>query len=282
MRIKLPLLSLMIGSLIYTFSLAASAVKLPPPKQSWIPLFNGKDLKGWEVYISFQPETNDFNLKSRHSPRGVGQDPKQVFSVVDGLLRISGEEWGGLTTKQEFERFHLTMEMKWGEKKWPPREQAKRDSGILYFAVGEHGAQSKHWMRSHEFQIQEGDLGDYHSLDGVTVSAHVSEANEGDWKFYRYDPKQPIKRRIASRILKLGDYEKPHGEWNTLEIIADGKTLIHKVNGKEVFRGFYSEAPVNGQYTPLVRGKIQLQSEGAEVFFRNIQIRHLVKSAEYY
>ena len=282
MTIKFPMLGLMAASMIYIFSHCVAAVTLPPPKQTWKTLFNGKDLTGWEVYVSYQPESNDYNLKSKLTPRGPGQDPKQVFSVVDGMLRVSGEEWGGLTTLESFERFHLTMEMKWGEKKWPPREQAKRDSGILYFAVGPHGAESNHWMRSHEFQIQEGDFGDYHSLDGVTVSANVSDANEGDWKFYRYDPTQPLKPRIASRILKQGNYEKPHGEWNTLDVIADGKTMIHKVNGQEVLRVFYSEEPVNGQYTPLVRGKIQIQSEGAETFFRNIRIRNLGKSAEYY
>lgn len=274
--------SVFLAGLLGVISPLLMAFPAPSPKYGWISLFNGHDLKGWEVYISYQPETNDFNLKSKLTPRGVGQDPKQVFSVVDGTLRVSGEEWGGLTTLNEFEYFHLSVEVKWGEKKWPPREDAKRDSGILYFAVGPQGAQSNHWMRSHEFQIQEGDFGDYHSLDGVTVDAQVSDANEGDWKFYRYDPKQPLKRHIASRILKLGDYEKPYGEWNTVEIIADGKTLIHRVNGHEVLRVFHSEQTEKGKSVPLMRGKIQIQSEGAEVFYRNIQIKNLSKPAESY
>jgi hypothetical protein len=283
MRIKKPLIAqLVIGSMLFTFSQLLVALSLPAPKPGWKSLFNGTDLQGWEVYVSYQPETNQFNLKSKHTPRAVGQDPLKVFSVVDGALRVSGEEWGGITTRAEYESFHLMLEVKWGEKKWPPRENAKRDSGILYFAVGPHGAQSDHWMRSHEFQIQEGDFGDYHSLDGVTVDAHVSDANEGDWKFYRYDPQQPMTRRIATRILKRGDYEKPLGEWNTLEILADGKTLIHKVNGQEVLRAFHSEQQENGKNSPLVRGKIQIQSEGAEVFFRNIRIRQLSKPAEHY
>lgn len=248
----------------------------------WQSLFNGRDLQGWEAYISYQPETNAHDLKSKHKPRGVGQDPKQVFSVVDGLLRVSGEEWGGLTTDAEFENFHLSMDMKWGEKKWPPRLDAKRDSGILYFAAGPHGAQSDHWMRSHEFQIQEGDCGDYHSLDGVGVDASVGPANEGNWHFYRYDPSLPLTRDIAARILKRGDYEKPSGEWNTLEVIADGHTLIHKVNGHEVLRAHNSWQLSGGRKLPLVRGKIQIQSEGAEVFYRHIRIRSLDKPAAEY
>lgn len=248
----------------------------------WKSLFNGKDLSGWETYVSFQPETNEYNLVSKHKPRGVNNDPKKVFSVVDGLLRVSGEEWGGITTLEDFENFHLKFDVKWGDKKWHPRTDARRDSGVLYFAVGPQGAQSAHWMRSHEFQVQEGDSGDYHSLDGVIIDVHAGDANEGDWKFYAYDPKGPLRKDIAARVLKLGLYEKPHGEWDTMEIITDGKTLIHKVNGHEVFRGFNSREKVDGKYVPLTRGKLQIQSEGAEVFYRNILIKPLDKPAANY
>lgn len=246
----------------------------------WQSLFNGRDLTGWETWISYQPESNDYGKPSTQTPRGLNQDPKKVFAVVDGTLRVSGEEWGGVSTLQEFEKFHLRFEVKWGDKKWPPRLEAKRDSGILYYAVGPHGAENKHWLRSHEFQIQEGDCGDYHSLDKVTVDANVGDANEGDWKFYRYDPKLPLKKDIAARIWKYGthekiNYEEPNGEWNLMEVIADGQTLVHKVNGHEVLRVYNSQHTVDGKKVPLTKGKIQIQSEGAEVFYRNIEIKSL-------
>ncbi|MBU2985094.1 DUF1080 domain-containing protein [Saccharophagus degradans] len=244
-------------------------------QQGWQSLFNGKNLDGWEPYVSFQPETNEYLLVSKHTPRGINNDPKGVFSVVDGLLRVSGEEWGGLTSHAEFERFHLMFDIKWGDKKWPPRLGVVRDSGLLYYAVGPHGAQSSHWMRSHEFQIQEGDCGDYHSLDGALIDVHAGNANQGDWHFYRYDPSLPLQKNISSRVLKLGNYEKPHGEWNTMEVIADGKTLIHKVNGKEVFRAFNSRQKQGDEIKPLLKGKLQIQSEGAEVFYKNIKIKKL-------
>ncbi len=272
-------LGLSLSGLIATCGILSSTAALAG---EWKSLFNGKDLSGWETYVSFQPETNDYNLVSKHKPRGVNNDPKKVFSVVDGLLRVSGEEWGGITTLEEFENFHLSFDVKWGEKKWHPRTDARRDSGILYFAVGPHGAQSAHWMRSHEFQVQEGDSGDYHSLDGVIIDVHAGDANEGDWKFYAYDPKAPLRKDIAARVLKLGLHEKPHGEWDTMEVISDGKTLIHKVNGHEVFRGFNSREKVDGKYVPLARGKLQIQSEGAEVFYRNIRIKSLDKPAADY
>ncbi|MBB3221097.1 3-keto-disaccharide hydrolase [Pseudoduganella umbonata] len=240
---------------------------------AWKPLFNGKDMSGWTTWVSMQP-TSD-NMKTPTTIRGANNDPKKVFSVVDGMLRVSGEEWGGVHTVGEYANFHLKFDVKWGEKKWFPRLDAPRDSGLLYYGVGPEGAQSGHWMRSHEFQIQEGDCGDYHSLDGVTVDARVGDANQGDWKFFRYEPALPLRTGLAARILKKGNYEKPSGEWNTMEVIADGKTLIHIVNGHEVFRGENSLQKVDGKTVPLARGKFSIQSEGAETFYRNIMVKQL-------
>lgn len=240
---------------------------------AWTPLFNGKDLSGWTTWISMQPITE--NMKAPTSVRGLNRDPRQVFTVVDGMLRVSGEEWGSISTVGEYENFHLKFEFKWGGKKWPPRLSAPRDSGVLYYATGPEGAQSGHWMRSHEFQLQEGDCADYHSLDGVTVDAHVGNASQGDWKFYRYDPTLPLRTGLAARILKLRDVEKPSGEWNTMEVLADEKTLIHIVNGHEVFRAANSRQMVDGKLVPLVRGKFSIQSEGAEAYFRNFQVKPL-------
>lgn len=254
---------------------AVLALHLPlqAAEPGWTQLFNGKDLGGWRTWISMQP-TSD-NMKAPTSVRGLDQDPRGVFSVVDGMLRVSGEEWGAVSTVAEYENFHLRFEFKWGTKKWFPRLDAPRDSGLLYYAVGPEGAQSGHWMRSHEFQLQEGDCADYHSLDGVTVDAHVGDARQGDWKFYRYDPALPLRSGLAARILKRGNHEKPSGEWNTMEVIADGKTLIHIVNGHEVLRVENSRQRVDGQMVPLARGKFSIQSEGAEAYYRNIEVKPL-------
>ncbi|WP_296953307.1 DUF1080 domain-containing protein [uncultured Massilia sp.] len=263
-----------LGVLTAAFSLGAP---LHAADKGWTPLFNGKDLSGWTTWISMQP-TSD-NMKMPTSTRGLNQDPRKVFTVVDGMLRVSGEEWGAVSTVGEYENFHLKFEFRWGDKTWAPRLGAPRDSGLLYYAVGPEGAQSGHWMRSHEFQLQEGDCADYHSLDGVTVDAHVGDANQGNWKFFRYDPALPLRTGLAARILKRGNYEKPSGEWNTMEVIADGKTLIHIVNGHEVLRVENSRQVVDGRSVPLERGKFSIQSEGAEAFYRNIQVKPLTGPA---
>lgn len=242
----------------------------------WTSLFNGRDLSGWTTWVSMQPASPNMQATS---VRGLNKDPRHVFSVVDGMLRVSGEEWGAVSTVGQYQDFHLKFEFKWGRTKWAPRLDTVRDSGLLYYAVGPEGAQNGHWMRSHEFQLQEGDCGDYHSLDGVLVDAHVGDANEGDWKFYRYDPALPLRTDLHARILKRGNFEKPSGEWNTMEVIADGKTLIHVVNGHEVLRVENSRQTEGGKVVPLARGKFSLQSEGSEAYFRNIQVKPLVGPA---
>src|SRR5262245_59938745 len=83
-------------------------------------LFNGRDLDGWEPYVG--PPGRD------QPPYGLNNDPKRVFSVVevDGApaIRVSGEMFGALTTRAEYENYRLRLEYKWGTKRWPPRQNS--------------------------------------------------------------------------------------------------------------------------------------------------------------
>src|SRR5437868_12100916 len=133
-----------------------------PQKEEWTALFNGRDLDGWDTWLGKPYKGTE--------PVGLNKDPKGVYSVVtvDGkpAIRITGEIFGAITTKKEYENYHVRLQFKWGEKKWPPRENAVRDSGLLYHCVGPHGAAGSNWMRSQECQIQEKDCGDYWSVAG--------------------------------------------------------------------------------------------------------------------
>ena len=78
-------------------------------------LFNGNDLKGWDTYIG--PPLDDAGKKLSEVPVGLNNDPGRVFSVVqqnaEKVIRISGESWGGLSTKKEYADFHLQLLFKW-------------------------------------------------------------------------------------------------------------------------------------------------------------------------
>jgi hypothetical protein len=244
--------------------------------ETWMPLFNGKDLDGWDTWLGKPHKGKDIV--------GLNKDPSNVYMVVEAdgqpAIRISGEIWGALTSKKEYENYHLKADFKWGEKKWPPRDKTVRDSGLLYHCVGKHGAANTYWMRSQECQIQEKDCGDYWSVAGAIVDVE-GERKDGKgpviYKKGGYKYTVPSKQSGGNRIVKNPDNEKPTGQWNTIELLTVGQTSVHIVNGKVVMVLTGSRHPVDGKEEPLTKGKIQLQAEGAEVFYRNIAVRPLSK-----
>lgn len=222
---------------LFSFAIVAMLTvggRLPALADEPVKLFNGKDLSGWSIYV-------------RHNEKGVDprKDTKGIFKVEDGVIHISGEEFACLTTDKEYENYHLKLEFKWGEKRWKPRETAKRDSGLLYHCTGP----DKVWTKSVECQIQETDCGDFYMVDGT--SAVIGGKREP---------------RFSK---KLKDSEKPNGQWNTVEVICQGDTVKHIVNGEVVGEATGLSLDKEGK-KPLTRGRILLQSEGAEVYYRNV------------
>lgn len=253
-------------------------IELNEPKVDWEYLLNGKDLKGWDTYLGpqFPPDSED---RTGVAPLGLNVDPKQTFTMVreDGApaLRISGEHFGGISTVQEFENYHLQLQFKWGKKKWHPRLNAKMDSGLLYHANGEHGVDWGFWMQSQEFQIQEGDCGDYWAIAGAGFDVPSVEHGADDWI---YDQQGEVRTFIdkgpnGRHCARSANHENPAGQWNTLDLYCLGDTAVHVVNGRTVMVLYRSRHPEGAVMAPLKKGKIQLQSEGAEVFYRNIRVR---------
>jgi len=246
----------------------ASSAVADEKKGGWTSLFNGRDLTGWETWLA---------------PHGLNVDPTHVFTVVqvDGkpAIRISGEMFGALTGQEEYGDFHLRLEFKWGEKKWPPRENVVRDSGILYYAVGEHGASpNKAWMRSLECQVQEHDVGDYWGVAGALVDVagerRIPDGGKDPVVYFKKGAPALTVEGPTPRAIKAFDNEHPTGAWNTVEVLCLRGTCVHAVNGKVnlVLTSPRQPAPAGGN-EPLTKGRLQLQTEGAEVFYRNIQIR---------
>jgi hypothetical protein len=256
-------------------SLLAPPTDAGGKQDGWKVLFNGKDLSGWDTWLGRPSKDKDIV--------GLNTDPKGVYSVVtaDGqpAFRITGEIWGALTTKEEFSDYHFKLEFKWGEKRWPPRDKTVRDSGLLYHCVGPHGAQGTFWMRSQELQIQEKDCGDYWSVAGAIVDVEGERKEDKGAVIYKKGGMKftvPSKG-IGNRIIKSPDNEKKTGEWNSIELYCLGGTSVHVVNGKVNMVLTNSRHVEGGKEVPLTKGKIQLQSEGAEVYYRHIAIKTITK-----
>ncbi len=232
-------------------------------------LFDGKSLAGWEVYLRAASDTTP--------PPGLNNDPDHVFSVaaVDGspCIRVSGETFGGLSTVEEFSNYHLRLQFKWGEAKTTAFRDRKRDSGLLYHAVGPHGVDAGSWMRSQEFQIQETDCGDYWGVAGGSFDIPSVQNDKGEWVYspsgalLTFNETSPQGRRC----IKSRDMEKPHGEWNQLDLYCYGDSSVHVLNGEVVMRLYHSAQVDSRGKRPLTKGKFQIQSEGCEIFFRGIE-----------
>ena len=261
--------------------------------ESWRPLFNGKDFSGWETYLSKPFHTWDVPGLKRGTngnylePIGKNRDPLKVFTVetVDGqpAIHVSGQGFGTLTTTETFTNYHLRLQVKWGERRWASRTNAVRDAGLLYFVHGEPGYRSESWPRSVEFQIQEHDLGDLYAIaTQITVPARKEIQGTNNRTFYFYDPNGgPVlfveKKPIGNRCRHSVDAEKPRGEWNTLDLICFNGDSLHIVNGQVMMRLHNAQRLDGAEPAPLTSGAISLQTEGAEVFYRNVEIQPIEK-----
>src|SRR5262249_16423321 len=158
----------------------------------------------------------------------------------------------------EYGNYHLKLEFKWGKKKWFPRENDVRDSGLLYHCVGPHGAAGTYWMRSQECQIQEKDCGDYWSVAGAIVDVEGERpGGKRDIVYKKGGSKFTVPSKgTGSRIIKSPDNEKPSGQWNAIELLTVGPTSVLVVNGKVVMILTNSRHMVEGKEAPLTRGKI--------------------------
>lgn len=256
-----------------------------PAAEAWKPLFNGRNLDGWEMFMAVpDPSWNVPGLKRDASgrylePIGKNHDPLHVFTVetVAGrpAIHVSGQGFGVITTKESFANFHVRLQMKWGERKWGYKLNKPRDAGLLYFVQGEPGFDHGTWPRSVEFQIQEHEIGDLYALGTqITVRARP----EG--RLWLYDPKgQPTlfvqRLPVGNRCVKHGDPEKPRGEWNTLDLYCFGSDSVHVVNGVVVMRLQQAQRLDGPEPRPLNGGRISLQTEGAEVYYRDVEITPL-------
>jgi len=229
-------------------------------------LFNGRDLSGFTSWLK-ESGTND---------------PNRVFRVTDGAIHITGQGAGYLATRDAYRDYRLSVEYKWGER--TDGSKFVRNSGILLHAVGPDGAVGGTWMTSLEVQLAQGCEGDFIVIRGkdahgqpiaATLTSNTRLESDGRTRWSqsgqrtKYGGKQfwwsnhqvDFKELLDTR--GVNDVASPVGQWTKVECICTGDKVSVKINGTLV-NECYDVFPSSG--------KILLQNESNEVYFRNIEL----------
>jgi 3-keto-disaccharide hydrolase len=256
-----------------SLAVAASIVGAEPvvPRQP-ISLFNGKDFTGLRTWLK---ETQR-------------EDPRKVFRAEEEIIHVSGEGSGYVATESEYRNYHLAVEFLWGQR--TNGGKYVRNSGILLNITGPDGGAGGSWPSCIECQLAQGCVGDLIVIRGkddtgetipVQVAAETELAADGRrhrwkaggelktfppargqlwWSRHDWDFKEFLDTRGKE------DVESPPGEWTRVECIAAGGRLTIIVNGQKV-----NEC----QNVFPTAGRIALQCEGFEVYFRKFELQPL-------
>lgn len=270
--------SQMIALVVLMSALPASFAHAEPPKPGpaiqpteVIKLFDGKSLDSFYTFMK----------DSQY------EDPRNIFSVTDGLLHISGDGFGGLVSKKAYRDYHCVLEYRWGSKTWQSRKERTKDSGLLIHSNGPDGGYRGIWMPSLEVQIIEGGVGDFIMVTGndadgnpmpMSITCEVARDRDGEVIWSPGGTKETFNLKNRRRINWFGrdpdwedvlgfrgrqDADSPGQQWTRIDTICDDDHVEVFVNGVKVNEAF-DVSPASGQ--------LQLQTELAELFVRRCDL----------
>ncbi|MGF7139471.1 3-keto-disaccharide hydrolase [Roseimarinus sediminis] len=233
-----------------------------PRTGEWYPLFNGKDLKNWDI---------------KFTNHELGENYKNTFSVEDGLLKVSYDNWdtyepvfGHLIYKGDFSHYRLRAEYRFvGEQIAGGPEWAARNNGLMIHCQAAKSIPlDQAFPVSIEVQLLGGDgINERSNMNVCTPGTHILLNGE----------------RMTQHCIdsKAKTY---HGEqWVSVEVEVRGAEIIrHLIDGEVVLE--YSQPQLDAddpQYekllpadgNPLLKnGSIALQAESHPTQFRKVEI----------
>lgn len=199
------------------------------------------------------PEFRDlFNGKDLTGWINVNTAP-DTWKVKDGLLVCSGHPIGVMRSDRQYENFILHIE-------WRHMEPGG-NSGVFLWSAARPGEKNR-LPDGLEVQMLELEWPELHKKDGVTppvAYVHGELFGVGGVKTMPDNPRGERSKSIENRCLGRGN-------WNTYDVVAVDGVVKLSVNGKFV----------NGiSRASQKKGYLCLESEGAEIHFRNIKIMEL-------
>jgi len=197
----------------------------------YIRLFNGSDIESWNHVLADSSISRD-----------------KVWKVEQGMIKCSGDPIGVLYAGPDATDFHLVVEYRWAP-------GAKPGNSGIFSRIEEPVTALP---RAIELQLKHGDAGHVLGLKGKPVSA------PGQPRYFEVKA-HPVAGDISG-TRRLGDAEKPPGEWNRVEILACGPKYTVWLNGQliNIAEGVH-----------VSKGKVGIQSEGGEIHFRKMEFTPL-------
>jgi hypothetical protein len=236
----------------------------------WIALFNGRNLDGWYTFLQ------------KH---GKNSDPDHIITIEDGAIHLyknaadgTNVVMGYIGTEKEYGNYHFRLQYRWGPKKFEPRYKLKRDAGLYYHILGDDAV----WPRALQFQIEQTNVGDLIALHGFAVDTSIDpKTRSAEIPTFQGLAQGGEARVLGGRGIGYqrhlaGDFELD--DWNTAEVVARGDTTVHILNGHVVNEGKnvrMVEAGKPDTSRPITQGRIALEIEAAEIYFRNVEIRKI-------
>lgn len=170
-------------------------------------------------------------------------DPAKIWTISDGVIHCEGSVPGYLLTEKEYDNYVLRFQWR-----FPPGSRGG-NSGAFVHVVGPDMI----WPKGIEAQLQHQQAGDFWLVGGAKLKVDEERHDPRNVRhYYRYKSEEKI--------------EKPIGDWNQYEITCDQNNIKLVINGHLVNVGTEGE---------LSKGRILLQSEGAPIEFRNIELQRL-------
>ena len=178
---------------------------------------------------------------------------EDTWKVRDGLLICSGHPIGVMRTARQYENFMLHIE-------WRHMEPGG-NSGVFAWSSARPDPESRLPIAI-EIQMLELEWPNLNRRNGVTPPIAYVHGELFGVGGVTVTPDNPR----GERSMSIENRCKGKGEWNTYDVVAIDGVMKLAVNGKFV----------NGiSHATQKKGYLCLESEGAEIHFRNIRILEL-------
>ncbi len=203
--------------------------------EGFVPLFNGKDLKGWKGLVGDPIKRSKMNAKTLEAAqKKADEEMRESWKVVNGELQFTGHG-NNITTVKKYGDFEMLVDWKIIN-----NNTLDGDAGIYLRGT----PQVQIWDNAN-----------------LRVGAQVGSGG-------LYNNKEN-----ESKPLKVAD--KKIGEWNTFRIIMKGDRVTVYLNGELVTDNVILENYWDRSKPIFPEEQIELQAHGSPIAYRNIYIKEL-------